>query len=229
MTSPSFNLESIGVIHSPFQQKLGIPRQPRLAKSVESLIVLRPSLAKEEVLRGLDSFDYLWILYLCHKSDSWRETIRPPRLGGKKKLGVFATRSPHRPNPIGLSAVKIKAINPDYSISVLGADILDGTPLLDIKPYLPMWDAIEGSSNGWVDETPELQPINVEVAKQCQKDYDKLDQYTQDIIKETLRWDPRPAYSKDNGRDYTHTINHCDITWRKVDQSIQIISIHKQK
>ncbi len=229
MTKNSFQLDSIGIVHSPFQQKLGIPRQPGLAQTVESTIVLNPELAKEEVLRGLESFTHLWILYFCHASESWRETIRPPRLGGKKKLGVFGTRSPHRPNPIGLSVVKIKSINADHSITVFGADILDQTPVLDIKPYLPMWDSIVEASNGWVDETPELEATTVEVAKECEEKFQKLDSYTQEIIMETLRWDPRPAYSKDNGRSFTHTINYCDVTWTKTEQSIQVLNVHLKK
>ncbi len=229
MTNNNFSFEPIGIVHSPFQQKLGIPRQPGLAESVESQIILTPALAKEETLRGLESFTHLWIMYLCHKSDSWRETIRPPRLGGKKKLGVFATRSPHRPNPIGLSVVKIKSINTDFSISVLGADILDQTPVLDIKPYLPMWDSITEANNGWVDETPKLQAVEVVICEEVKNQFEELDQYTQDIIKETLRWDPRPAYSKDNDRTYTHTINHCDVTWKKSELGIQVLLIKKKQ
>ncbi len=229
MKNPNFNFEAIGYVESPFQQKLGIPRQPGLAETVESKIIFNTSLAKEEVLRGLESFTHLWVLYLCHKSESWRETIRPPRLGGKKKLGVFATRSPHRPNPIGLSVVKIKSINPDFSISVFGADILDETPVIDIKPYLPMWDSIENATNGWVDETPKLEAIEVEICKDCQESFLNLDQYTQNIIFETLRWDPRPAYSKEDGRSFTHTINHCDVTWTKAEDSIQVLKVSKKK
>lgn len=219
------NIEPIGAIHSPFQQKLGIPRQPGLAQSVESQIIFHPSLAKEETLRGLETFTHLWVLYLCHKSESWRETIRPPRLGGKKKLGVFATRSPHRPNPIGLSVVKIKSINPDHSITIYGADILDGSPLLDIKPYLSMWDSIPEANNGWVDNTPQLEALEVIIHPDALQDFNNLDLYTQSIIKETLRWDPRPAYSKDDGRSFTHRINQFDITWSKLDESIQILGI----
>ncbi len=229
MKIPKIEMEAIGLVESPFQQKLGIPRQPGLAESVESKIILNHQLAKEEVLRGLESFTHLWVLYLCHKSESWRETIRPPRLGGKKKLGVFATRSPHRPNPIGLSVVKIKSINPDYSISIYGADILDQTPVLDIKPYLPMWDSLPEANNGWVDDTPKLEAVAVEVLQDCEEKFNKLDQYTQEIIHETLRWDPRPAYAKEDGRSYTHTINHCDVTWLKAEESIQIIDIVKKK
>lgn len=229
MTSFKLQMESIGILHSPFQQKLGIPRQPGLAQSVESKIILNPKLAKEEVVRGLETFSHLWILYWCHKSESWRETIRPPRLGGKKKLGVFATRSPHRPNPIGLSVVKIKSINSDFSISIYGADVLDQTPIVDLKPYLPMWDSLPMASNGWVEATPKLEPIAVEIKECCKNKFKNLDQYTQDIIYETLCWDPRPAYAKENGRSYTHTINHYDVTWLKTEASIQVIDINQKK
>jgi len=229
MTFSKLEIEPIGLIHSPFQQKLGIPRQPGLAQSVESKIILNPNLAKEEVLRGLESFSHLWILYWCHKSESWRETIRPPRLGGKKKLGVFATRSPHRPNPVGLSVVTIKSINSDYSISIHGADILDQTPLVDLKPYLPLWDSIPAANNGWVDTTEELKPVTVEIKECCKEKFGGLDQYTQTIIFETLRWDPRPAYAKEEGRNFTHTINHFDVTWAKTKASIQVIDVNPKK
>lgn len=220
-----FEVDPIGIIHTPFEQKLGIPRQPGLAKSVESTIVLRKELAKEEVLRGLESFDYLWLIYWCHKSESWRETIRPPRLGGKTKLGFLATRSPHRPNPLGLSVVKLKSINDDFSITVTGADILDQTPLIDLKPYLSMWDSHSEASNGWVDETPKLEAIDVRISDEASSGFEKLDSYTQQIIRETLCWDPRPAYTKDLSRSFIHNVNGVEVTWKRENDHVMVLQV----
>ncbi len=217
------NLTSIGTIHSPFDQKLGIPRQPLLCPSVEGKIVLNSDYAREDTLREIESFKYLWLLYWCHASESWRETVRPPRLGGKEKVGVFATRSPHRPNPIGLSLVKLEGINRDFSLRVSGLDILDGTPLLDIKPYLSLWDAHPDAGNGWVDKTEELKPLEVSFEEVESADQVLLNEELKSIIQETLCWDPRPAYTKDEERIFTHRVQGIDISWKKQGSKIILL------
>ena len=206
-----FKLSSIGVIHTAFKQKLSIPRQPGLAPSAQGIIKLNSDYAREDTLRGLESFDYLWIFFWCHASNSWRETVKPPRLGGKEKVGVFATRSPHRPNPIGLSAVKLERITSDFELIVSGIDILDQTPILDIKPYIHMWDSHPNASLGWINKQPDMPVYAVKWEDKIQKQ--ELPISLVQIISETLKFNPRPAYDKSLNRHYTHQVDEFDITW----------------
>ncbi len=218
-----FEVTSLGHIETPFKQKLGIPRQPGLAPSAEGIIHLNKEYAREDTLRGLESFDYLWIFFWCHESHSWRETVKPPRLGGKEKVGVFATRSPHRPNPIAISAVKLEKITDDYKIIVSGVDLLDQTPILDIKPYIHMWDSHPNASLGWINNQPEL-PAYPVVYKS--EEFKKLlDAKLELLLFETLRWNPRPSYQKNLEQTFTHTVGHVDVTWRFDGEQIIIENI----
>lgn len=218
-------IEPIGIVHSPFDQKLGIPRQPLLCPSVVGTIKLNPEYAREDTLRKLETFKYLWLLYWCHASDSWRETVKPPRLGGKEKVGVFATRSPHRPNPIGLSLVKLEEVCSDHTLRVSGLDILHGTPLLDIKPYLSLWDAHPEAGNGWVDQTPSLEPLEVSFDQLTEDSQAHLTPELETIIRETLCWDPRPAYTKDEARTFAHRVQNIDILWKKQGNLIVVLEL----
>jgi tRNA-Thr(GGU) m(6)t(6)A37 methyltransferase TsaA len=222
-----FSLQSIGMVETPFVQKLGIPRQPSLAPSVKGKIILKREFAREDTLRGIESFSHLWILYWCHKSDSWRETIRPPRLGGKEKVGFLATRSPHRPNPIGLSVVKFEGIDSDKNLIISGMDILDQTPVLDIKPYLPMWDSIPQANNGWIDSTEKLISMPVSFDQLAPEQFEELDQEQIQGLRETLCWDPRPAYTKDNDRTFIHQVFDLEVTWKWTPEEIQVLAIKR--
>jgi tRNA-Thr(GGU) m(6)t(6)A37 methyltransferase TsaA len=151
--SPSFAFQAIGIIRSPFRQRIDAPHQPTVAPegggAPEATLELDPSLP-EEVLRDLEGFSHVWILFVLHRSEGWAPTVRPPR-GPRVKRGVFATRSPHRPNPIGLSAVELAGIE-GRTLRLRGVDLLDGTPVLDIKPYVPYADAFPDARAGWIDE-----------------------------------------------------------------------------
>lgn len=221
-----FPVKAIGTIYSPFKQKLGIPRQPLLCPNVTGTIVFEPEYAREDTLRALESFSHLWLIYWCHKSDSWRETIKPPRLGGKEKVGFFATRSPHRPNPLGLSVVKLEKINSDFSLEVSGLDILDGTPLIDLKPYLPMWDSLPDANNGWVDQTDTLEKYPVDFFD-VKNALNELTENELVALEQTLCWDPRPAYTKDENRTFVHTLGSWEVTWKKENQTIKVISLKR--
>ena len=147
-------------IKSDFPDKFGIPRQSGLLKTLHSTIVFEPEFRNADALRGLEGFSHLWLLWIFSENvrDTWKPTVRPPRLGGNTRLGVFATRSSFRPNPIAMSCVKIEKINLTGegapTIEVSGADLMDGTPIVDIKPYLPYADSIEGATGGFAEARP---------------------------------------------------------------------------
>lgn len=154
-----FQFAPIGVIRSCFRQKFGIPRQPRLVPAARATLELLPSYAQPEAVRGLEGFSHLWLLFVFHgiPAGHWQPTVRPPRLGGNQRMGVFATRSSFRPNPIGLSAVALERIEISAGRVVLhlaGVDVLDGTPVLDIKPYVPYADSIPEAVGGFANEAP---------------------------------------------------------------------------
>ena len=224
----TFSISPIGVIKTPFEQKLGIPRQPNLCPNIRGTISLEPSFRREDVLRSLNTFSHLWVVYIFHKSESWRETIKPPRLGGKRKVGVFASRAPHRPNQIGFSVVKLEGIKENFDIEISGVDILNNTPLIDIKPYLSLWDNVDGANNGWVDETPPLIPLDVDFSNLDKSILSQLKTEQIDILKETLCWDPRPAYIDDYSRTYTHNVENLEVTWKRGRDKIEVIKVTKK-
>ncbi len=198
-------MEVIARIHNDFPTKFGLPRQSGLAPSLRSKIVFEPAFRIPEALRGLDGFSHIWLIWGFSESEGWSPTVRPPRLGGNVRMGVFATRSPFRPNPIGLSSVRLEGIETDGEIGlvliVTGADLMDGTPIYDIKPYLPGVDAHPEATDGFVGAHPqtlltvELDPSLTAVLSAGQ----------QAALREILAQDPRPAYhagQPDSGRIY---------------------------
>ena len=196
-------LKVIARIKSDFPTKFGIPRQSGLT-GLFSYIVFEKDYRREEALRGLDGFEYIWIIWGFDRAerDSWSPTVRPPRLGGNKRVGVFATRSPYRPNPLALSSVKIERIvkteESGTVIVVSGADIADNTPVYDIKPYLPFTDSHEHAKAGFADETVQYK---IEVVFRC----DLPEEFSEEKkrgLRELLESDPRPAYQEDEDRRY---------------------------
>lgn len=202
----AITIEPIGHISTPFREKFGIPRQPGLVKSVRATVHLNPHPHWREALKGLETFSHVWIVGWFHQTGSknWLPSIRPPRLGGNRKIGVLASRSPHRPNPIFLSAVQLIGIrfleNGGAEIEVAGLDALDGTPILDIKPYLPYADSIPDASSGWASEPVarfevEWTPRALEELRaRCSSD-EHFEQ-SQTWLTETLALDPRPGFQQ---------------------------------
>ncbi|MEN0057269.1 MAG: tRNA (N6-threonylcarbamoyladenosine(37)-N6)-methyltransferase TrmO [Bdellovibrio sp.] len=190
-------MEAIGYLESCFKDKFGTPRQPGLVKKAWARLKLRPDLQPEEALQGLEGFSHVWLIWVFHqnKSARYHAKVHPPRLEGKT-MGVFATRSPHRPNPLGLSLVELIKVEKD-GIVVAGADLVDGTPILDIKPYLPFVEALPEARHGWPAEVDQ-EPIQVEFNA---KSLDALSAWQQqnpdgvlrEVIEETLKLDPRPV------------------------------------
>ena len=183
----------IARIHNDFPTKFGLPRQSGLAPSLCAKIVFEPAYRIPEALRGLEGFSYIWLIW-GFSATHWSPTVRPPRLGGNVRMGVFATRSPFRPNPIGLSSVRLESIEDDGEngrvLIVSGADLMDGTPIYDIKPYLPGVDAHPDASDGFVGAHPQTL-LEVEIAPELAA---TLSAGQLAALREILAQDPRPAY-----------------------------------
>lgn len=215
----SCTLQVIGHLHSDFQAKFGIPRQSGLVEELRSRLVFTPPYRDPQALRGLQRFSHLWLLWQFSAlgpagrgAAGWRPTVRPPRLGGNARVGVFATRSPFRPNPIGLSCVRLLEVQRDPALGPVlllgGADLMDGTPILDIKPYLPYTDCRPEAVGGIVDPTPDA-PQGADASGWAQLRVDcppqllqKLPTAKQKALLAVLAQDPRPAYQHDPERVY---------------------------
>ena len=205
MKNEEMLIRPIAHIHCDFKEKFGIPRQSGLIDSARAKIVFLPEYRNPDALRGLDGYTHLWLLWQFSEAvrSEWSPTVRPPRLGGNKRMGVFASRSPFRPNPIGLSSVKIVSIDLNTSkgpiIEVAGADLLDGTPIYDIKPYLAYTDSHPDAASGFA-LTSDAPKLEVEISKELlEKIPTDLRQSAIDILAE----DPRPGYQDDPSRIYT--------------------------
>lgn len=229
-------MHPIGLIRSPYAQKFAVPRQPGLVRAARATIELHGTAAHPDSVRGLEQFSHLWIMFVFHQTQAqgWKPLVRPPRLGGNKKLGVFATRSTFRPNPIGLSVVELEAIRIDGErvfIDVLGGDWVDKTPVLDIKPYIPYADAISKAQGGFAQTSPATLPtvFSPEAAAQIEclaSEYPQL----RLLIEQVLAQDPRPAYqnnSQDVDKTYGMTLYDVNIRWQVVNQQNHVISVVK--
>lgn len=211
-------LDVIGRVRSCFTDKFAIPRQPSLAPSARGYIELHPPYNQAQALAGLEHVSHIWVLFLFHQAlnQQHRLQVRPPRLGGNQRLGVFASRSSHRPNSIGQSVVKLEEITPDGQLSISGLDMLDGTPVLDIKPYIPFIDAITSAQNRIAAQPPELLCVEwSETAKQQAVMHEhRLQQPVIVLIEECLAQDPRPAYQQpDAARHYGTCFYDLNVIW----------------
>ena len=197
-------MKIIAHIHTDFTSKFGIPRQSGLVDELEATIVFEPEYRIPEALRGLEEYSHIWLLWQFSEcvGREWTPTVRPPRLGGNKRMGVFATRSPFRPNPVGLSSVKLLGIEKTekygHILRVSGADLLDGTPIYDIKPYLPYVDSHPGASNGFALDEKEGR-LTVDFPAEM---LGKFPRQKQAAIVAVLAQDPRPAYQNEPERVY---------------------------
>ena len=197
-------MKIIGYIHTDFPTKFGVPRQSGLVEELKATITFEPEYRNPEAFRGLEEFSYIWLLWKFSKSEkkNWSATVKPPRLGGKKRMGVFATRSPYRPNDIGLSSVKLEKIEFDEKmgpvLTVAGADLMDGTPIYDIKPYIAYADSHPEASEGFAGTVKEKE-LAVEFPEELLRIYPEE---KRKAIVAVLKQDPRPAYDTDETRVY---------------------------
>ena len=202
--SETLNMKVIARIHNDFPTKFGIPRQSALAPELESMLVFEEEYRDPNALREIEQFSHLWLIWQFSEAvrKDWSPTVRPPRLGGNKRIGVFATRSPFRPNPIGLSAVKLERveIDPKFGpvIYVTGADLMNGTPILDIKPYIPYTDSIPSASGGYTEQTI-LHHLQVDFPEELRN---KVHPGKREGLIRVLEQDPRPSYQEDPQRIY---------------------------
>lgn len=222
-------LQIIGFVKTDFPDKFGIPRQSGIVKSLKGKIIFQPEYRDSSALRGLEGFSHLWILWKFSKSvtKKWSPTVRPPRLGGNKRVGVFATRSPFRPNPIGLSSVKIENIihnSPQGPIiEISGADLMDNTPIYDIKPYIPYTDSHPDAKGGFSDYVGgEKLEVFIPESLKNEMPSEKLS-----ALREILAHDPRPAYQSDDDREYGFDFSDYSIKFKVKASQLTVIKIQK--
>ncbi len=211
-----YSLQPIGVIHTPYKEKFAVPRQPGLAPSATATLRLTGTSNSPDAVRDIEQFSHLWLLFLFDQNlnSDWSPTVRPPRLGGNKRIGVFSSRSPFRPNNIGLSAVELKAVRQDKGQVLLelgSVDLVDGTPIVDIKPYIPYSDAIAHANGGFAQTEPELLSVAFsELAEQQLRSHTNRRQ-VEAVISEVLAQDPRPAYKKNQSDNKEYAVNLFDL------------------
>ncbi|OON39861.1 tRNA (N6-threonylcarbamoyladenosine(37)-N6)-methyltransferase TrmO [Izhakiella australiensis] len=230
----AFSFQPIGIIHSPWKEKFAVPRQPGLIADGGGTLELLPPYNQPEAVRGLESFSHLWLLFIFHQTQQagWRPTVRPPRLGGNTRMGVFATRSTFRPNPIGMSLVALKRVEIEggnVKLQLGSLDLIDGTPVVDIKPYLPFAEALPDAQAGFAQQAPAaMMPVSFsaraleQIAGQCQR-YPDLRRF----ITQVLAQDPRPAYRKgaEAGREYAAWLLDFNVRWRITDSGTEVIAV----
>ena len=231
MATELFPVKIIGHIRTDFTSKFGVPRQSGIVDALEARIEFEKEFAQPEAFRGLEGFSHLWIIWQFSEAvrSNWSATVRPPRLGGNKRVGVFASRSPFRPNPLGLSSVRLESIDyeakgPDGKpigpvINVLGADLMDGTPIYDIKPYVEYADSHPGARSGFVDAEG-WEPLEVEIPEDLVPD--GMDR---ESLAQVLSLDPRPRYHDDPRKVYGMAFGGRDVRFSVDGKTLKVISI----
>jgi len=213
----TYTVSPIGFMRSCFKEKFAIPRQPQLAPAARGVLELVAPFDQGDAVQGLDQVSHVWLLFLFHQTleEKPRLKVRPPRLGGNQSMGVFATRATHRPNGIGQSVVKLDKVEPGR-LWLSGIDLLDGTPVLDIKPYVPYADSVVGATNGMADGAPMLIPVEWEdnALIQAHEHAQRLGEPLIELIEQCLAQDPRPAYQKPTPeRRYGAQLWDLDVRW----------------
>ena len=223
-------LKVIAHIHTVFPTKFGIPRQSGLVDSLRGEVIFTPEYRNADAVRGLEDFSYIWLVWQFSGAvrDNWSPTVRPPRLGGNTRMGVFATRSPFRPNPLGLSSVKLEAIEhrPDVGpvLIVRGADLMDGTPIYDIKPYIPYADCHPDASEGFTGQT-RMHLLQVEFPPTLMAQVPEADR---DALTGVLASDPRPSYQHDPERVYGMEFAGLEVHFRVDGEVLTVTDVSRR-
>lgn len=222
-------MHTIAHIHTDLPEKFGVPRQSGLVPQLQGIIVFEPAYRNPDALRGLEGFSHLWLIFRFHRAEreGWSPTVRPPRLGGNRRMGVFATRSPFRPNNLGLSCVKLEGVSRDEKlgpvIRVSGADLVDGTPILDIKPYLPYADCPRDATGGFTDPL-EAEPLEVECDEALLAG---LEAQQRAGLMGVLACDPRPRYQEDPERVYGLTFAGKNVKFTVRDRVLTVLAVEE--
>ena len=221
-------MKIIARIHTPFKEKFGIPRQSGITDGVAK-IIFEPEYRRREAFTGIEGYSHLWLIWQFSEAirDEWSPTVRPPRLGGNKRVGVFATRSPFRPNPIGLSSVKLISVEytKEYGpvLTVSGADILDGTPIYDIKPYLAYTDSHPDATGGFADPVREY-ALSVEIGEE---QLAMVAEDKRDALVTLLAHDPRPSYQSDAEREYGMKFSDVEVFFKVDGQKLRVTAVKR--
>lgn len=224
-----YKIEPIAYIHNDFPDKFGIPRQSGLAQSLKATLVFEPEYRHPEAFRGLEDYSHIWLIWGFSENAhaGWTPTVRPPRLGGNIRKGVFATRSPFRPNPIGLSSVKLDSIEITKEhgpvLHISGADLMNGTPVFDIKPYLPYVDSHPEATNGFAGSVKDY-ALHVECSDKL---LNSIPKEKREPLIEVLSQDPRPSYQDNPERIYGMRFSEYEIKFQVDDFILKVISIEK--
>ena len=233
-----FAFNPVGIVHSCFGEKFGIPRQPGVVPAARATVEMLPPYDRDEAFRGLEDFSHVWIVFVFHGIEANRRqpTVRPPRLGGNRRIGVFASRSGYRPNPIGMSCVTLEGVHREHDkllLEVAGIDMLDQTPVLDIKPYLPYADSIPDANAGYAAEPPRPS-ISIEFSDQgrcASAEAEKTYPGFTELVVQVLRADPRPAYMENRSRktEFGMRLYDRNIRWSVRPGTIIVDSIEKAR
>lgn len=221
-------IEPIAYIRTSFPEKFGIPRQSGLASNLKARVVFEPQYRNADAVRGLEGFSHIWLIweFSANRKSGWQPTVRPPRLGGNAHMGVFATRSPFRPNPLGLSCVELEGIDADASdgpvLVVRGADLMDGTPVYDIKPYIKYADSRPHALCGYVEKLNERR-LKVVIPSEMADGI--MDKSIMPSLVEVLQLDPRPSYHDDPERIYGLSFEGLNVRFRVSDGILEVVGI----
>ena len=226
----NFSMKVIAHIRSDFSSKFGVPRQSGLVDSLEAAIIFEPEYRNADAVRGMEGFSHLWLIWAFHQAvrDTWSPTVRPPRLGGNTRMGVFATRSPFRPNPLGLSSVRLDRVEITAEhgpvIYVRGADLVDGTPIFDIKPYIPYADSHPEAVGGFAS-APAGETLTVVIPPEQLK---KVPESRREALRGVLAQDPRPHYQNDPNRVYGFQFAGMEVRFSEAEQTLTVLEITPQ-
>ncbi|MCP4994899.1 MAG: tRNA (N6-threonylcarbamoyladenosine(37)-N6)-methyltransferase TrmO [Gammaproteobacteria bacterium] len=232
----TYPFDPIAILHSPFKQKFGVPRQSGLVQ-INSTLELLPPYNRREALTAIEGYSHLWLLFVFHQTQQrseWQPMVRPPRLGGNRRVGVFASRSPFRPNPIGLSVVKLESVDcsgDKVQLLLSGADLVDGTPVIDIKPYVPYVDSIPDAAAGFAPAPPESRmEVYFSVAAE-QAINVRAEPGLREIIVSVLSLDPRPAYKEgaESDRIYGMRLYDFDLQWQIQNNRVEVLGLEVPK
>jgi len=232
----NITLSPIGIVNSPYKEKFAIPRQPGLVNAAKATVRLLGEVNNSDSVRELEQYSHIWLIFVFHgtQEHGWKSLVRPPRLGGNKKIGVLATRSTFRPNPIGMSVVKLDGIEvceQDIILHISGIDLLDQTPIVDIKPYIPYSDSLPDANAGFAQTQPQ-DSLKVSFSEQATQALIRLKNEFPDLallIEQVLAQDPRPAYKKNKTDEKLYGMNlyNLNIQWKMLDfESLEVTQIN---